>query len=893
MIAALLLQVSLAAAAARGASPAPAAAAARSDAPTAVRAARSAGGIAVDGDLSDAAWQQAAPIANFVQREPAEGAAPTERTTVRILFDDDAIYVAAELHDTQPDSVRALLARRDTRSPSDAFYVFLDSYRDRRSGFYFGVNAAGTQYDGTLFNDDWDDDTWDGVWQAAVRRTPEGWAAELRIPYSQLRFRAGAEQEWGINFKRDIARKNEYDYLVYTPQNGSGFVSRFPALVGLTGVHAPRRLEVLPYVTGRAEFLRHDAGDPYNDGSRYRPGVGADVKMGLGPNLTLSGTVNPDFGQVEVDPAVVNLSDVEVFFQERRPFFVEGANLFEFGYGGSNNFWGFNWGGPQFLYTRRIGRAPRGSLPDASFSDVPQGTHILGAAKVSGRVGSWNVGTLSALTQREFARLTALDEAGGPARQWRAEVEPLASYNVIRAQKEVDGGRQGIGVLGTATQRFFGDRRLDAEMNRGAYAVGLDGWTFLDRGRVWVLNGWAGSSLVTGTPERMLALQRNSTHYFQRPDARHVRVDSAATSLFGWGGRLTLNKQKGNTMVNAALGVIDPGLELNDLGFAPRTDMVNAHAVVGYRWTKPTRWYQRASVNTALFSSWDFGGNNTWAGVFHTGNLTLRNFWRPRWRVAVNPRTVNVRATRGGPAILNQPGVELGGGFSSDDRKLLTFGVELSLNRFANGADRSWGVETWAEWKPTQRLQLMFGPSLFRNVDGAQYVGTFADPLATATYGNRYVFGDLRQTTLSANVRLNWIFTPKLSLELFTQPFVSSGEYATLKELRRPRSFDFLRYGTEGSTWDRASGTVDPDGAGPAAPIGVGNPDFTFASLRGNAVLRWEYAPGSTLFLVWTHNRSAANAVGRFAPGRAFDDLFATPADNVLMVKFTYWWNPS
>ena len=885
MLVAVLLQIALLAttdtAAARRASPP------EGEALT-VHAQRIGEGVTIDGYLNDPAWATATTISNFTQREPQEGQPATQRTVVRVLFDDGNLYVAAELFDTSPDSIISLLERRDRSVKADQFMVLLDPYHDKRSGFYFGVNAAGTLYDGTLFNDEWDDDSWDGVWSGATTRSEKGWMVEMRIPFSQLRFRPGAAQVWGINFKREIARRNERDFLVYTPQNGSGFVSRFPELQGLDGLQPPRRLEVTPYATMRAEYLASASGDPYNDGSAYRPGMGADIKMGLGANLNLTGTVNPDFGQVEVDPAVVNLSDAEVFFPERRPFFVEGSNTFEFGYGGSNNFWGFNWTAHDFLYSRRIGRKPVGSLETSDFSSSPLATHILGAAKVSGRIGAWNVGGLSALTKREYARQANFDGT-----TWQTEVEPTTSWNVVRLQNEIDGGRQGIGVIATATQRFFGDDGLRSEMNQGAYSAGIDGWSFLGKSRTWVVTGWAGGSIVTGQADRLLAVQTGSVHYFQRPDATHVRLDSSATSLVGWAGRAMVNKQKGNVLFNSGIGVVNPGLELNDLGFQGRADLISTHAVAGYKWTTPTNWYQRVTINNAIFSAYDFGGNNTALGAAHFGNITFSNFYRTYWNVFYNAEATNVRRTRGGPAMLSPSGVEFAVGVSSDDRKRFLFGVDGNLSRYTQEYDRSWGVSTFVEWKPTQRVKLRLGPGYFRNRDGAQYVTTAADPLATATYGSRYIFGELDQQTLSADIRVNWIFTPKLSLELYVQPLVSSGTYTQLKELSAPRTYDFLRYGEDGSTWDRENGIVDPDGAsGPAAPIEVGNPDFTFASVRGNAVMRWDWSPGSTLFLVWAHNRENSTSVGRFAPGQSFDELQQVPADNVLMAKITWWLNP-
>src|SRR5687768_2416656 len=323
-------------------------------APKQIRAVRLAQPLAIDAELNEAIWQTAQRVTQFVQRDPTEGAVPSESTVVYIAYDDAALYVAARLYDRRPDSIVARLGRRDVGTSSDRFTFFVDSYHDKRSGFFFGVNAAGALSDGVLYNDDWDDNSWDGVWEARARIDQQGWVVEMRIPYSQLRFNRSDAYTFGVNFRREIARRNETDYYVLRPKDASGFVSRFAELVGIERVSPPRRLEVLPYVTTQAGFTQHQPGDPFNDGSTYRPTGGVDLRAGLGSNLTLNATINPDFGQVEVDPAVVNLSDVETFFGEKRPFFIEGASIFDFGFGGASNYWGFNWSGPDMLHTRRM-----------------------------------------------------------------------------------------------------------------------------------------------------------------------------------------------------------------------------------------------------------------------------------------------------------------------------------------------------------------------------------------------------------------------------------------------------------------------------------------------------------------------------------------------------------
>ncbi|HEU5304935.1 MAG TPA: DUF5916 domain-containing protein, partial [Gemmatimonadales bacterium] len=726
-----------------------------------------------------------------------------------------------------------------------------------------------------------------GVWEGKAVRDSLGWAAELRIPYSQLRFQRQKRHRWGVNFKREIARRNESDYLVRTPSNGSGFVSRFMDLVGIEAVSPSRRLEVLPYVTTRAEYLSHEIEDPFNDGSRVGAGIGGDLKLGIGSNLTLDATVNPDFGQVEVDPAVVNLSDVETFFEERRPFFVEGASIFEFGYGGANDFWGFNWASPSFLYSRRIGRAPQAELPDDyDYASVPSGSNILGAAKLSGKIGDWSIGALNAVTSRERA-LFSLGQ-----QRWRQEVEPLTYYGVYRAQKEMTGGRHGLGFIGTLTARSFDQPLLKDELSTRALGFGVDGWTTLDKKAVWVVSGWAGGSRVSGTPERMQSLQESSVHYFQRPDAGYLAVDSAATSLTGYAARVSLNKQKGNWMFNSAIGVADPNFEVNDLGFQFRGDQINTHVMFGHKWTVPGRVFRSWRVNLAGFRSYNYGGNVTWTGLFLTGRYELRNFSTGRWFVAYNPSTLSDRRTRGGPLMVNQPGVEWDFQLESDPNRRWIYGFGLHGNHYRRDWEQSWSARAALEWKPGARLSLRVEPQIERIGTSAQYVDTFDDALAASTFGHRYVFAGLEQTTVSASVRLNWIFTPRLSLEVYAQPLLSSGRYTGFKELARPRSYAFDPYPDPVPTADPDRIVVDPDGAGPAAGEEIDDPDFSLASLRGNAVLRWESSPGSTLFLVWTQNRSDTESIGTFRTGRALDRLFRADGDNIFLVKVSYWWSP-
>ena len=846
-----------------------------------VRAVRLTGPVVIDGALTEADWQGAPSCTRLVQGDPVEGAAASESTWVWVGFDDDAIYFAARLWDSHPDSIIANLARRDLLVPSDRFLVLLDPYHDHRSGYYFSVNAAGVLRDGTLSNDTWNDDSWDGVWQGRARRDARGWTCELRIPFSQMRYRPGAEQVWGINLRRRIERRNEEDYQVYKPKSGSGYVSRFPLLVGLENGHHRRTVELVPYTTGKGEYLAHDAGDPFHDHGRYTPAVGADLRTGVGNNLTLNATVNPDFGQVEVDPAVVNLSDVESYFSEKRPFFTENAGIFSsFGTEGSEDYWGFNWSGPSFFYTRRIGRGPQGAVPGAAaFSDVPMATHILGAAKLTGKLApSVSFGMLNAVTAREEARYS-LD-----GRESKAEVEPLTYYGVTRGLKEFKEGRNGLGAMATLAQRRFDGGGLEDALNRQSLMAGLDGWHFLDHDKVWVLSGWAGLSRVAGTRQRITGLQRNPQHYLQRPDVDYLGVDSSATSLTGWGGRLTLNKQKGNVFSNSAIGVLSPKFDVADVGYLSRTDVINLHSGVGYKWTRPNRWRRTADVIGAAFQTRDFGGVPTSEGLWSEAEATFVNNWYASVNGAWNPSMPNDRCTRGGPRMRTRNQGEANLSLTTDSKDRLYYELGAYYGGSTDGSSHEVTLNPYVVWKPASNVSISAGPGYDHGVEDAQFVTQVSAPgeVPAGFGGLRYVFARLDQTTISANLRLDLSFTPNLSLQTYLQPLISAGRYDGFKELARANSYSFVRYG---ASYDPATGTVSPAGG---TPFALGDPSFNFKSLRGNAVLRWEYRPGSVLYFVWTQERTDSQDLGELDFGPSTRRLLDAQANDIFMLKATY-----
>jgi hypothetical protein len=843
-----------------------AAPAADSTARPAVHAAHATSAIRVDAVLDEDVWKSAVPVTEFRQNDPDQGAPPRERSEVRVAYDEQALYVGARLYDDAPDSIRAQLARRDNGTAADAFQVYLDPLCDRTTGYYFAVSAAGTLLDGVLYNDSWNDDSWDGVWSARARRDSLGWTAEMRIPFSQLRFRSGADVRWGINFRRFLSRSNEADMLVYTPRGQSGFVSRFADLEGLGDPRSGRHVEISPYATSKGEFLVHDAADPFNDGSRLSSSAGGDLRASVSSRLKLNATVNPDFGQVEIDPAVVNLTDVETFFQEKRPFFTEGVSMFRCGNNGANDYWGFNWADPTFFYARRIGRAPEGRVPrTADYADVPLAARILGAAKLTGQLApGWSFASLHALTRREEADFT---QAGVPS---RIGVEPLTYYGVVRGQHEMNDRRQGLGLLAqTSIRQFEPGESLRDQVNASGTAITMDGWSFLDHTRTWVLSGWSGISNVTGSRARITALQRSSPHYYQRPDASYLGVDSSATSLNGAGARLWLNKQSGRFLSNSAIGFLSPGLELNDMGFQTRTDVINFHAGAGWQWNDPNRWRQYANVISALAGSWDFGGVNTFRGLYVGGYLQQRNQWEWNGSSFFLLPVLSDRKTRGGP-LMSVAGREVCSfGVNSNPQHRLSWSVSSNPN-FTHDGSYEWTLNPSVKWRPAPNVSFTVGPNVDRVHTTTQYVTTKADPAATATYGAHYVFAKLDQTTVSADLRMDVQMTPALGLQVYAQPLVSSADFHDFGELARPRSDEILYY--------------DPANL----PGFVPAPDFTFRTLRANTVLRWEYRPGSTVYVVWTQDRSGQAGDGSFNLDESLADIAHTQASDIFLVKLTH-----
>jgi hypothetical protein len=861
----------------------------KSDSIKAITAYRLEKPLVLDGILDESVYSKP-PVTKFTQKDPSEGKPVTEKSEVWISYDESNIYFSGRFYDSSPDSIDATLMRRDNVVESDWFWIYLDPYNDDRTGYYFAVNAAGSICDGTLYNDSWDDNSWDGIWENKTRIDKDGWTVEVKIPFTQLRFKESEHMIWGVNLDRDIKRKHEMAFYVMVPKAQSGFVSHFADLVGLDGIKPKQRFEILPYAVQKAQYLVHDSNDPFYKSNQYKTSLGADLKFSLGSNLNVDATFNPDFGQVEVDPAIVNLSAFETFYTEKRPFFIEGANIFQFGYGGANNNWGFNFSIPELFYSRRIGRPPQGRITEDGYVDLPSETRILGAAKLSGKIDeSWSIGVLSSVTERTFASVQTTN-----GNKIEEQVEPLTHYGVFRTQKEFNTGKQALGFILTSVNRDLSDKNLMKTLSKQAYTFGADGWTFLDEDETYVIMGSLIGSYTSGTKDYLIKLQQQPYRYFQRPDNTYMPLDSNRTSLAGIFSRVMINKQKGNFYLNAALGTISPGFEYNDLGSQWFADRINGHLVLGYRWYEPDGILRKKGIYLAYNKSTDYQGNVNRDGFYLTANTEFTNYWGISISSSYNFKSNSTTLTRGGPVIdiAQNYSISLNAYTDSREKIIFTPYADLWSNK-TGGKEQDFGLGI--EWKPSSQISLTFGPEYDYNFTSYQWVGNFSDSYATNTYNTRYVFGDLTQKTILANIRLNWIFTPTLSLQLYVQPLISVGDYVNFKEIVNPPNLDFRKYGTENSeiTYDEGSSTyiVDPDGNGPAQQFSFSNPDFNFKSLRGNLVLRWEALPGSVFYFAWTNSRTNFENPGVLNFKNDFSNLINSESDNVFLVKFSYWFN--
>ncbi|MBE0645698.1 MAG: carbohydrate binding family 9 domain-containing protein [Bacteroidetes bacterium] len=828
----------------------------------------------IDGSLSDAIWQTLPVASDFLQKDPSEGKPASLRTEVRFCYDDDALYIGATMYVDDPSEIQSTLSRRDNAGNSERLLVSIDSYDDNRTAYTFGVTADGVRID-YYHASDYEhsrDYSFDPVWEARVARTSTAWTAEMRIPFSQLRFNNKDVQRWGLNMNRYIPFRDEDVYWVLIPKNETGWSSRFGTLTGIHGIQPSSRIELTPYSV--ADFTVSRTGnpvDPFYNKIDWRGNVGIDMKMGLGPNLTLDATVNPDFGQVEADPAEVNLSAYETYYTERRPFFIEGSQL-------------LSGEGPDYFYTRRIG-APPSLSPNASFSERPINTTILGAAKLSGRLASGlSIAALTALTQREYVE--TFDRVSNKYSE--ALVEPLAGYGVMRIQQEFGEETSTIGAMITGVQRDLNSPAAEQLLTRQATSGGLDWKLRFDRA-TYELSGYAGFSYITGSADAVALVQQSSAHYFQRQDADYIDFDPTRTSLAGYTTGLHLVKQSGEHWIwGVGASAESPGFEINDAGILRSADDIDTWGELAYRENTPGDLFHNYEVEVSATNGWNFGLVRQYSSI----GLGLQAMWKNYYSSSISfdygTAALNDHLTRGGPLMRSGDGWNLYANITSSYSEDVRW--NLWASRFGDALGSwNWSAGSWISVRTKGWLEFSVEPSYLRNVNARQYVMT-ADNGPEDTFGQRYIFATVDQATLAARFRFNFAFSPDLTLELYAEPFAASGAFSGFGELPAAESDQLRIYGQDPESsisYDTESAMYDFRTE--RGNVQLLNPDFNILSFRSNVVLRWEWVRGSTLFLVWQQNRSGYDIDGNQVGPRDLLRSFDSPGDNFIALKISYW----
>jgi hypothetical protein len=846
--------------------------------------------LKIDGHLDDPAWTTTEAIRRFVQIDPDEGQPASEDMEVRLLLGPDALYVGARMSDRRIATAQHRLGRRDDPQPADAFAIELDPSYDRIHGVRFEVSSGGTISDAIVAATGTRDASWDPVWEVRTSVDSRGWTAELRIPLSQLHF-ARASDVWGVQIERFLLRRLERTYFAPTPKQllpgGAMSPAYYGMLSGMADLPATRGLEVLPYVSASASYVHDaDAGPVLRRPSgEYSRRAGADIKAGLSSDFTLNATVNPDFGQVEVDPAVVNLSAFETIFPEKRPFFVESADRFAFG---RMRDW-YDAASPTLFYSRRIGRAPhlsgfQGS--DVAFADSPGQTDILSALKLVGRTADgWTVGALDAVTNREDAR--TLTASGAPG---AAAVEPLTNYFVGRATRDLRAGATTIGGSLTAVDRRLDEAVYRDALTRSAYVGGVDlnhSWAQ----HAWALDANVAGSRLAGSAAALALTQRSSARYFQRPDGTNAHFDPARTSLLGYDQQVALTRLSGNWVGSVALQDVSPGFESNDLGLLRDAGRRSVSLDLHYQDFTPGTRFRHFIVWPFTQHQWNYDGQL----VGNKFNLYLFGELLSHWRVGAEydyyTATFDDRLTRGGP-VARAPASHLYYYRVDSPARNRTSVFSTSHLTWTEAGGRILTVQSGVVYQAHSNLKFEIDPTFGVTRDPAQFLGAYDDPTATATYGRRTVFARLDQRSLGLEARTDWVVSPRLTLQAYAQELVVGSPFTDVKYLRRGGSYEFSYYGVNGAAISTAPDgriTVDADGTGPAPAFTLPRPDFTLRSTRLNAVLRWEFLPGSSLFAVWQHQRGRTTSVGALTVDRALDGLLAGPSDNVIALKIAYW----
>ncbi len=825
----------------------------------------------IDGILNDSCWQTGEWSGDFTQLLPNEGAKPSQETLLKILYDDKNLYVAIQALDTEPDKIHRKAGRRDELD-GDMMGVTFDSYHDHRTGFEFTVTAAGQKVDLILFNPMAWDVNWNAVWYVKVGHNDKGWVAEYQIPLSQLRYSNKDEQIWGLHCWRWINRIQEENDWEVQSMAGPGMLYAFGELHGIKGLKKSRRFELVPYALGKLETFEKEPGNPFADkGKAWGGALGFDAKIGISSNFTMDVSVNPDFGQVESDPSVMNLTAFETFFEEKRPFFLEGVNIFKYEFDEDNLF-----------YSRRIGQAPSHipTIASNEYMKIPDNTSILSAIKLSGKTSKGlSVGILQSLTANEFAEIKS--ETG----ERKETAEPMSSYFVARVEKDYKQGNTTVGGIVTSTNRFIKDDYLNF-MNRNAYTGGLDVLHQWEDKKYYVQAKVIGS-YIDGKEDAMTNLQLSSARYYQRPDATHIEFDNTLTKLSGTGGKIKIGKGSGLWRYSTDMSWHSPGLDLNDIGYMQMADLVKQTNNISYFVNKPVSIFRTYSVGLEEYNNWDFGGNYLFSGVGLDLSAAFKNQWGISNSFTVETPSLDTRILRGGDAMkLPSKWTEVFSMFS-DNTKKVYFNLQAIVSASSNSSYKFYEISPGITVRPVNSLRFAVNANYSENFDKLQYIDK-----KDFNNDNRYLLGKINQQTIGLTFRVDYYITPELSIQYYGSPYISIGKYQEIKYVTNPKADEYdNRFSIYNNPVLMDNVYQLDENNDQVTDYTLDNPDFDFSQFRSNLVARWEYRPGSTFYLVWSLDKTYYTNPGAYSLSNASSQLKSIHPRNVFLIKFNYWFS--
>ena len=824
----------------------------------------------IDGKLEEPVWDLVEWSGNFIERTPDENSLPSQPTAFKILYDQKFLYVAIKAYDSIPEQIEQRMSRRDGFE-GDFVEVVFASIGDKRTAYSFTTTAAGVKGDEFItFGDG--DESWNPIWYTASSIEDNGYMVESKIPFSQLKFGDDPEQSWGLQVNRRIFREDEVSVWDRVPLDVGAPIAEIGTLKGLKNIIPQKQLEIQPFVVAQNDRYPREEGNPFKTGNDQITKFGLDAKIGVTNDLTLDLTINPDFGQVEADPGAIALDGFQIFFREQRPFFIENNNIFDYGFADGND---------NLFYSRRIGRSPQGfvSRPAGAYVNTPNNTTILGAAKFSGKTkDGLSIGIINALTAEMSAEIRTEDERSSQV------VEPLTNYSVVRLQQDLNERQSFVGLMLTGT-----NRQLPETLNylhKSAYSYGVDFAHSWDDFSKYLVGTFVGST-VNGTPEAITRTQRSIVHLFQRSDASHVEVDTTLTRLSGTGGRLEFGKQGGSAWTyQMGTRWRSPGLETNDIGFLRQADDIRQYNRLNYRTLRAKDWYRNINLNFSQFTAFDFEGNFNRIQFDTRTSINFKNFWSVSSGLFYKPRIFTNTHLRGGPRWrFNR---EMGGYlfFESDSRKRFRFGGGYIRSVATENQFSFLRYQVGFSYQPTDRLNLELEVEYNERPSQTQYLTAF-----NFNENDNYLLADINNNQLSTVMRLNYSITPNMSLQFYGEPFITSVDYKRFNTVNNPiaKSLDDrISYLSDAQVNFENNRYLVDFNQDQNVDLSFQNPDFTYFQFRSNLVFRWEYIPGSELFLVW--NRGISN-YGSLAPSLGdayFDQLSGENVNNTFLIKATY-----